>query len=135
VTFGLDRDGRSPLHYAAEAGDLDATLHSVNAGADVRLADRRGWTALHFAAQARAADVAATLLEAGAEVDSRDENGNTPLWRAVFESRGDGAVIRLLREHGANPNIPNARGISPAGLARSIANFDVAQYFADVSPP
>jgi len=50
----------------------------------------------------------------------------------VFSSRGVGEVIKLLRAHGADPNAQNARGMSPLKLARTIANFDVRQFFKDL---
>lgn len=55
-----------------------------------------------------------------------------PLWVAVFNSKGRGELIGLLRAHGADPLHANASGQGPVGLARLIANYDVAQYFADV---
>src|SRR5438309_11499733 len=42
-----------------------------------------------------------------------DAHGNTPLWTAVFNSRGDGDVIRLLRSHGADSRHVNAAGRTP----------------------
>jgi ankyrin repeat protein len=87
---------------------------------------------LHFAAQEGSVEVARLLLSGGADVDSVDEHGNTPLMTAVFESRGRGDVIELLRANGADPRKGNARGQTPVGLARLIANFDVARFFADL---
>ena len=54
-----------------------------------------------------------------------DVYGNTALWRAAFESRGQGAMLKLLLAHGANPDQPNHSGMSPRQLAETIANFDV----------
>jgi ankyrin repeat protein len=101
-------------------------------GADVNAQDDNGWTPLHFAAQAVSAACAATLIEAGANHALADSYGNTPLSNAVFSSKGDGAVILLLRQAGADPHAKNKSGISPLSLARTIANFDVAQFFSDV---
>jgi ankyrin repeat protein len=72
------------------------------------------------------------LLKAGAAVDPRDSYGNTPLWRAVFQSEGDGEVIQLLRKAGADPYIENKHGNSPLKLARTIDNYDVRQFFSDL---
>ena len=72
------------------------------------------------------------LLEAGAAVDPHDSHGNTPLHKAVFNSRGDGIVINLLRTHGADPQAQNAHGVSPLKLALTIVNFDVRQFFSDL---
>src|SRR6266404_754522 len=129
---GVDRYGRTDLHYAAGESDLAKVQALLTAGAQIDLPDDNGWTPLHFAAQAHAVAIAEALLAAGASVDSRDSRGNTPLINAVFNSRGLGDLIALLRRHGADPNIANAHGISPVTLARTIGNFDVKQCFADL---
>lgn len=72
------------------------------------------------------------LLSHGASVDQENRYGNTPLWTAVFNSQGRGDVIALLRAHGADPHRPNAHGRTPLDLARTIANYDVAQFFQDL---
>ncbi len=125
---------RAPLLEAAIDGDAARVRELLRAGADPNMRDESRWTPLHFGAQDQALGVVMALLEAGAEVDSPDDHGNTPLWRATFTSRGHGEVIRALREAGANPWYTNSRGISPAALARTIANFPVAQHFADLPP-
>jgi uncharacterized protein len=51
---------------------------------------------------------------------------------AVFNSRGHGGLIAILRKRGADPYRKNHHGVSPLDLARTIANFDVAQFFADL---
>jgi ankyrin repeat protein len=68
-------------------------------------------------------------------VDAVNSYGNTPLFTAVFNSRGLGELIKLLRHHGADPWHPNNTGQTPTGLARLIANYDVAQFFADLTDP
>ena len=129
---GVDEYGRSPLHDAALDRDLGTVQKLLAAGADPGVPDDDGWTPLHFAAQEYAPDVCAALLAAGAPVDAQEAHGNTPLWRAVFDSRGRGEVITLLRAHGANPHCANSTGVSPLSLARTIANYDVRQFFTDV---
>ena len=51
---------------------------------------------------------------------------------SVFNSRGNGKMIDLLREHGANPRSLNNSGKSPLELSRVIGNYDVAQFFEDL---
>jgi ankyrin repeat protein len=128
----LDREGRSDLHYAARDGDVAAVRRLLAAGEEVNLPDKRGWTPLHFAAQAVSAAVTEVLLAHGAAVDPQDSFGNTPLSTATFSSRGDGSVIRVLRSAGADPMKKNKSGVSPLSLARTIANFNVAQFYDDL---
>jgi uncharacterized protein len=130
---GIDKEGRIPLHYAALANDADAVSKLLTEGADPNVADQLGFTPLHFAAQEGASAAAQILLAAGAQVDAANSYGNTPLFTAVFNSRGRGELIRLLRRHGADPRHPNNAGQTPAGTARLIANYDVAQFFADLT--
>jgi ankyrin repeat protein len=104
----------------------------VASGADPCVADSKGFTPLHLAAREWNLDAARKLLELGAGVDQRNQFGNTALFVAVFNSRGRGELISLLRQHGADPRAQNVSGQTPLGLARLIANFDVAQYFRDL---
>ena len=127
----LDEYGRSDLHYAACDGDIDAAKKLVRQR-DVNLSDKRGWTPLHFAAQSGSVEIAKLLLESGAIVDAVDVHGNTPLSCATFNSRGEGKMIALLRQAGADPLLKNAHGVSPVSLARNIGNYDVAQFFSDI---
>ena len=125
-----DSGGRSVLSLVVNHGDETLLQWLLAKGPALDQQDRNGWTALHFAAQAYAVDMAALLLAAGTQVDVPDAYGNTALWRAAFESRGQGAMLKLLLAHGANPNQPNHSGMSPRQLAETIANFDVKQFFA-----
>jgi ankyrin repeat protein len=134
VRPGVDASGRTELHYAAVDGNEALCRQLLAAGADPNAQDDNGWTPLHFAAQAVSAPVAALLLGASADPGLRDAHGNTPLSRAVFCSGGDGSVIALLRGAGADPHACNHHGVSPVALARSIGNYDVARFFADVPP-
>jgi uncharacterized protein len=129
---GVDRVGRTPLHYAAADSDVEQIRQLLASGTNPGAADDDGWTPLHFAAQSNATSVALILLEAGALVDAPDAHGNTPLSRAVFNSRGNGAMIKLLRTHGADPYAMNNHGVSPLELARTISNYDVRQFFSDL---
>ncbi|MFJ9907925.1 ankyrin repeat domain-containing protein [Streptomyces sp. NPDC101152] len=130
-----DRQGRTPLHIAALRGDVSEVEQLIASGADPSAADSNGFTPLHLAAQEGHVGVAQVLLDSGAEVDRKNRFGNTALSVAVFNSRGRGDLISLLRERGADPLVENASGQTPFGLARLIANFDVAQYFTDIEPP
>jgi ankyrin repeat protein len=128
----MDPAGRVPLHYAALEDNAQAIARLVGEGTSVDVGDRQGFTPLHLAAQQFALHAADSLIAAGATIDAENAFGNTPLFIAVFNSQGRGDLIQLLRSHGADPRHVNRSGQSPVGLARLIANYNVAKYFEDV---
>ena len=128
----IDRDGRTALHYAALENNIAEVQRLIEAGLAVDAADKLGWTALHFASQEYSLGAATVLIEHGAPVESQDSHGNTPLAKAVFNSKGRGELIALLRKSGAEPHHKNMHGVSPLSLARSIASHDVRQFFNDI---
>lgn len=97
---GVDRAGRTPLHYAACDGDLGAARQLLRESADPSARDDNGWTPLHFAAQGSHFAIAEELVARGADIDAVDEHGHTPLSTAVFNSRGRGDLIALFRANG-----------------------------------
>jgi ankyrin repeat protein len=107
-------------------------MRLIDAGNDPGLPDKDGFTPLHFAAQQGNVEVTRVLIERGVPIDCVNKFGNTPLFNAVFSSRGEGGLISLLRDAGADPRRENKFGRSPVGLARLIANYDVRQFFEDV---
>lgn len=129
---GVDRYGRTPLHYAAQEGRHQDAASLLNGGVDPNARDDNGFTPLHFAAQSGALEIAKLLLSKGAEVDASDSYGNSPLGKAVFNSRGEGSLILALRSAGADSLKENNHGVSPLSLARAIANFDIGQFFSDL---
>jgi ankyrin repeat protein len=131
-TEQLDRVGRSALHYAVVDKKSAEVARLISAGADINRQDKKGWTPLHFAAQEQSVEISRMLLDAGAKVNEKDSNGNTPLFKAVYLYSGNGELIRLLRQWGADPCVKNNHGVSPMDLARSIGNTNVAECFDDL---
>lgn len=105
---------------------------ALRTGGDPGQPDANGWTPLHFAAQGQHADVANVLIRAGACVDAPDGHGKTPLAVALFNVRdGEGRVVRVLLNAGADPDRKNHSDISPRDLAQSVANHDLMRFLND----
>lgn len=129
----MNQPERSPLHTAAMADDVAMLEALLAAGESPDVQDEQGFTPLHFAAQEHSLSAGVALLNAGATVDLENAFGNTALFVAVFNSKGRGELIDLLRSSGADPLHANASGQTPVGLARLIGNYDVDQFFSDIS--
>ncbi|PMB63909.1 Serine/threonine-protein phosphatase 6 regulatory ankyrin repeat subunit C [Beauveria bassiana] len=94
-----DKDGRTPLSWAAEQGHEDVVKILLDNSADADPRDYSGRTPLSWAAAAGRTSAFALLLDSGnANADSPDNNGRTPLSYAA--ERGHEAIVhRLLSEH------------------------------------
>lgn len=72
--------------------------------------------ALHKAAAAGDLPTLQSLLAASpGDIDSRDSAGRTAVMLATLNGRGD--VVQLLLQHGADPNAPDAQGLTPLQAA------------------
>jgi uncharacterized protein len=127
-----ERDGGTALMCAVREKAEGIVRLVVEAGVSVNDTDDRGWTALHFAAQEGVVEIANYLVDLGAVVDAKDKLGRTPLFVAVMNAKGVGEMIRTLISHGANPNLTNDKGISPAKLAESISNYNITKFIKEV---
>jgi ankyrin repeat protein len=129
-----DPYGRTELHYAVVDKKIDLVKSLLDSNYDPSAVDKNGWTPLHFAAQGYQVEIVRLLIQRGATIDAQDSYGNTPLGRAVFDSKGRGEIIKLLRDAGANPNLANKSNVSPLTLAQTIGNYNVKQFFSDLIP-
>ena len=143
----LNGQGITPLHAAAERGDLPMVTWLYDAGADAQVLSSDGELAIVRALHAgpwkseRALDVVdflaplctldqqlwfvagrgdvervkSVLSEASVNVDDPDGAGETPLFHACHNNQS--AVVRLLLDAGANPNLATASGDTPLATA------------------
>jgi ankyrin repeat protein len=91
---------RTPLHTAAEVGDVDAVEALLSSGADVNAAAEDGLTPLHVAAAWGHDAVAEILLARAADCAARTCDGLTPLDLAARHERA--STVILLRQHEIN---------------------------------
>ena len=75
-----NRNGRTPMHYAAQSASPALVAALAQAGAELNAPDAKGgWTPLHLAAWfSTTPSVVAALLSAGADPAARDKAGKTP---------------------------------------------------------
>jgi ankyrin repeat protein len=111
----MDADGRTALHWAAEAGNAQAVKALLAAGADVRARDGYGYTPLHLAARAGQAAAAGLLIANGADVRALAYNKYTPLHLAAWS--GSAAIARRLIEKGADVKATDYDGRAPLNYA------------------
>ena len=110
-----DEEGMTPLHDAVwHSENLAIVELLLDAGANVDAVNERGQTSLHRAATHGDPEIVELLLERGANVNALDETGDTPLsealrGRQIFLEDGLG-VVRLLLEHGADPDVGGELG-------------------------
>lgn len=83
----------------------DVLLDLVDAGLPVDLADESGNTLLMLAAYHGHADLTAGLAERSADVNRLNGKNQAPLAGAIFKNEAE--VIRVLVEHGADPDAGN----------------------------
>jgi ankyrin repeat protein len=109
-----------PLFYAARENALEAGATLIEGGANLDLTDPDGATALVIAIINAHYEFAKMLLEAGADPNVVDTSGMGALYAAVDMHRlavghgrpnptpvgllGSADIVKLLLEHGANPN-------------------------------
>ncbi|KAL3201811.1 hypothetical protein MRX96_042827 [Rhipicephalus microplus] len=74
-----DKHGFSPLHFASQAGSVDAIQLLLDAGADPNATGLGGIAPLHLAASAGKIAAVRLLLERGADVLSFAQDGKSPL--------------------------------------------------------
>jgi hypothetical protein len=89
-----DKEGRTPLHCAAERGSVDACRALVDSGAALNARDDNGETPLHYAVRDRWRPGVGLLIAGGADPQIPDLWGRTPLNFARAGHIARGSYIR-----------------------------------------
>ncbi len=128
--------GRAPLFAAVEYRNLDMNNREVDTPTTNGV-DREPLRAIIRELLERGADVnvrtrdvppSRRWLYSLGDVSWVDFTGQTPFLRAALS--GDVAIMRLLLEHGADPNLPTYAGTTPL-MAASGVNWVVAQTYTE----
>lgn len=118
---GENNGGRTPLMYAVYRGDTTTTKDLLRFGPDVNVVDKKKQSALMLALERysnKKADIVEMLLKNKAKVELSDFEGNTALHRTVKGYGSAEAVIKLLLDAKADPNVMNDIGETPLMLCR-----------------
>jgi ankyrin repeat protein len=111
----VDEDKNTPLHHAAENGQVDVAKVLIQNGADVNAVNEHKRTPLHEAGHV---DVAKVLIQNGADVNAVDEwDKSTPLHVAILERHVD--VAKVLIQNGADVNAVDKDNQTPLHYAAS----------------
>lgn len=113
------RDGREPIHQAANIGCQKTMELLLGKGAGINSLDGRGQTVLYRAAFMCSPLMVDFLLRNGAHVNMRNRDGKTAIHGAA-EAGSQGRsieVIKLLLRNGADPSIRSDSGITACDRA------------------
>ena len=103
-----DKNGWTPLIWAASFGRTDSVHVLLEKSADVNAKDKIGWTALMSAASKGHTDTVLALVKNGADVNAKDKNGWTALIGAADSGHTD--TVRALLKNGAEVNAKDNNG-------------------------
>jgi ankyrin repeat protein len=129
----------APLALAARYGNIEVVLYLLEQGAEVDIRKDGGMTPLHHAVLYRQLEAARLLVAAGADVNlSYPPPDFTPLLVALALAYKEeyrehtAAVVRLLAEAGADPNISSADGWSPLIAAVRTGNLELVSLLLSI---
>jgi ankyrin repeat protein len=91
-----DKHGNTPLHIAAQQGNLKVMQLLLDNNAVINKADKQGRTPLYVAAQNGQLSAIKMLLDSNADVNEASNEGVTPLLLAV--QTGDASSVEMLLE-------------------------------------
>ncbi|XP_063930421.1 uncharacterized protein LOC135142611 [Zophobas morio] len=121
----LDKDGRLPLHYACEDGDLDVASVLLKYGAKVDVPDGNGRLPIHHASEHGNLSTVELLVTNGAKFEVPDRDGQLPIHYACRNCiEGDDIIFSLCKK-GAKVDVPDGNGRLPIHHASEHGNLSI----------
>jgi ankyrin repeat protein len=121
--FTVDRQGKTPLRYAAESGNWEAVKFLTDEGSNVFAVARDGKTPADLAFESGNREAVRALF-GGKSIGARDTSGNTALHYAAKTGNID--IVQFLLELGADRSARNTAGESAADIARRWSHPNIA---------
>lgn len=119
-----DRDGNTPLHWAAAGNKLEATRVLLARGAPPDLPNASGLTPLLVAVRSGGEEVVEVLVEHGATTEARTPEGETALMTAA--RLGNRRMTKALLAKGASADAANSEGRTVAEIAERWGHPELA---------
>lgn len=126
-----DSDGRTALMHASFFGKDELLADLIKKGADTNHQDKIGYSALHHCSLEMRTGCAQILLNNHADPNLLDEHENGPLWVALMNSKGNFKLVKLLMEHGADPEIENLYERTAEDLAETLYKKELDELLED----
>ena len=113
---GSGGQGGRRLLNAVRKGSAERVAELLRQGTDPGTRDRRGRTPLHIAVRRSGGSggIIRAMAAAGPDLDAADRKGNSALHLAAL--RPNRIAFAALVECGANPMLPNAKGLTPSAI-------------------
>ncbi|KAI3893439.1 hypothetical protein MKX03_020283, partial [Papaver bracteatum] len=103
-----DGEGSTPLYHACAEGHFDMVRYLLEKGANPDASNDTNRTPLHQAAKSGDTRIINLLLSRGVRVDVVSSSGNALQFAAAL---GHPDAVKLLLDHGADPNCDNSQGM------------------------
>ncbi|XP_016296462.1 ankyrin-3-like isoform X18 [Sinocyclocheilus anshuiensis] len=110
-TNATTRQGISPLHLAAQEGNVDMVTLLLARETAINLGNKSGLTPLHLAAQEDKVNVSEVLVNHGATIDPETKMAYTPLHVACHY--GNIKMVHFLLKNQAKVNAKTKNGYTP----------------------
>jgi ankyrin repeat protein len=126
---GSQREGTTPLHWAARANDVERVRALLKNGANANATNRYGVTPLSIACKNGNGAIVGMLLSAGADANARLRTSETPLMTAA--RTGDAPSVKALLGHGAEVNAKEKSDQTAVMWAAAEGHVEVVKLLID----
>ena len=119
----------TPLHYAAEYGQLEVCQLIIQNVNEKNPKNCDGFTPLHLAAKNGKVNICELIMKNIVDKNPKALDGSTPLHEAAKKNHLD--VSKVLVENGADKNLTDNKGRTPSAYAQTNQNSPLFKYLAN----